>query len=127
MEEEERSGTFLFNTRMASEALINCTDNRYLVGTGMVTLEHRSKTSISHVEQSQVNSRVGHGNECVDRRRKMNLSIYHDKERAVRRAKADLSVCHDYCNDCGGGGFFLACEDLGRMFDYLFSACTIVF
>ena len=27
----------------------------------------------------------------------------------------------------GGGGFFLACEDFGRMFDHPFAACTHFF
>ena len=27
----------------------------------------------------------------------------------------------------GGGGFFLACEDFGRMFDHSFSVCTFFF
>ena len=26
---------------------------------------------------------------------------------------------------CGGGGFFLACEDFGRMFDNLSPACAL--
>ena len=27
----------------------------------------------------------------------------------------------------GGGGFFRACEDFGRMFDYSFPACVFLF
>ena len=27
----------------------------------------------------------------------------------------------------GGGGFFIACEDFGRMFDHSFSACVFLF
>ena len=29
--------------------------------------------------------------------------------------------------DSGGGGFFLACEDFGRMFDNSFPACAFLF
>ena len=31
------------------------------------------------------------------------------------------------CGDGGGDGFFIACEDFGRMFDHLFLACTSFF
>ena len=34
--------------------------------------------------------------------------------------KGNLKQKHDYC---GGGGFFLACEDLGKMFNNSFPAC----
>ena len=27
---------------------------------------------------------------------------------------------------CGGGGFFFACEDLGRMLDHLFPTCAFL-
>ena len=30
-------------------------------------------------------------------------------------------------SDSGGGGFFYACEDFGRMFDHSFPACTFFF
>ena len=40
-----------------------------------------------------------------------------------------LSLHHPFIatQNGGGGGFFLACEDLGRMFDNLFSACAFFF
>ena len=33
----------------------------------------------------------------------------------------------NYGEFSGGGGFFLACEDFGRMFDNSFSACAFFF
>ena len=32
-----------------------------------------------------------------------------------------------HCRYGGGGGFFLACEDFGRMFDSSFPACAFLF
>ena len=37
-----------------------------------------------------------------------------------------LRAAH-YVRFAGGGGFFLACEDFGRMFDKSFSACASFF
>lgn len=31
------------------------------------------------------------------------------------------------CGNGGGDGFFFACEDLGRMFDFSFPACSFLF
>ena len=36
-------------------------------------------------------------------------------------------VCLEIIPSHGGGGFFLACEDLGRMFDNSFPVCVFFF
>ena len=34
-----------------------------------------------------------------------------------------ITLCFSHCGDGEGGGFYLACEEFGRMFDHSFPAC----